>query len=182
MPSSSRPTPRRRPVFKRKKGTVSGRLYRAVAWVSGITVLLAMAWSFHLVISKANHPRIYPADLGQVQLGRRVYAEACSGCHGLSLEGQSNWRTPQPDGKFPATPLDAAGVSWQRPDRDLFAIVKKGAAAYPAGRETDMPAFYDKLTDEEIAAALAYIKSTWPEDIQARQAQLNITIWTKRIH
>jgi mono/diheme cytochrome c family protein len=32
-----------------------------------------------------------------------------------------------------------------------------------------MPAFGEILTDEEIIAVLAYIKSSWPDDI--RQAQ-----------
>ena len=36
-----------------------------------------------------------------------------------------------------------------------------------------MPAFGGVLSDDEIWAALAYIKSTWPPDIQATQEQVN---------
>jgi len=36
-----------------------------------------------------------------------------------------------------------------------------------------MPAFDGILTDDEIAASLAYIKSTWPPDIRARSARIN---------
>jgi mono/diheme cytochrome c family protein len=37
-----------------------------------------------------------------------------------------------------------------------------------------MPAFAGTLTDEEIAAVLTYIKSTWPEDIRAIQWQQTV--------
>jgi mono/diheme cytochrome c family protein len=36
-----------------------------------------------------------------------------------------------------------------------------------------MPAYDDVLTDEQIWAVLAYIKSRWPEEIRARHEALN---------
>jgi mono/diheme cytochrome c family protein len=39
----------------------------------------------------------------------------------------------------------------------------------------NMPAYEGKLTDEEIIAVLSYIKSTWPDDIQRRHDQLNLS-------
>lgn len=33
-----------------------------------------------------------------------------------------------------------------------------------------MPAYADVLSDDEIVAILAYIKSAWPPEIQAAQA------------
>ena len=36
-----------------------------------------------------------------------------------------------------------------------------------------MPAFGDRLSDAEIAAILAYIKSTWPPEIRVRHDRLN---------
>ncbi len=35
---------------------------------------------------------------------------------------------------------------------------------------TDMPAFQGSLSDEEIWAVLAYVKSTWPAEARTRQA------------
>jgi mono/diheme cytochrome c family protein len=35
-----------------------------------------------------------------------------------------------------------------------------------------MPAFGDSLTDAEIRATLAYVKSTWPERARAFQAEV----------
>jgi mono/diheme cytochrome c family protein len=56
----------------------------------------------------------------------------------------------------------------------LFQLTKFGLAALIGQPiETDMPAFDGKLSDEEIWAALAYIKLRWPQKIQQRQADIN---------
>lgn len=52
-------------------------------------------------------------------------------------------------------------------------ITKLGPSAYPEGYRTDMPAFEATLSDREIAAILAYIKSQWPPDIRDRQSRQN---------
>lgn len=125
-------------------------------------------------------PRIDPADARQVELGRRVYAAACASCHGASLEGQANWQRRLPSGRLPAPPHDASGHTWHHPDEMLFRITKYGPGAYPGGYQTDMPAFEKHLTDDEIAAALAFIKSTWPADIRTRQARVDADARQKR--
>jgi mono/diheme cytochrome c family protein len=78
------------------------------------------------------------------------------------------------NGRLPAPPHDASGHTWHHSDAVLFGITKHGLGPYaPAGYESDMPAFADVLSDDQIAAALAYIKSRWPAEIRARQAQVN---------
>jgi len=52
-------------------------------------------------------------------------------------------------------------------------ITQLGPAAYPEGYLTDMPAFGNTLSERDIAAILAYIKSQWPPDIRARQSRQN---------
>ena len=42
-------------------------------------------------------------------------------------------------------------------------ITKSGMSAVVPGYETDMPAFEGVLSDSEIAAVLAFIRSTWPD-------------------
>jgi mono/diheme cytochrome c family protein len=72
---------------------------------------------------------------------------------------------------MPAPPHDETGHTWHHSDQDLFDITKLGVGGVVAGYESDMPAFGDILSDKEITAALAFIKSTWPErqrDVQAR--------------
>ena len=46
------------------------------------------------------------------------------------------------------------------------------AALLPVDYETDMGGYEDILTDPEIRAVLAYIKSRWPDDIQDRHRQM----------
>jgi mono/diheme cytochrome c family protein len=115
-----------------------------------------------------------PNDASQVALGRQVYDAHCAACHGAKLEGQPNWRERRPDGLLPAPPHDAGGHTWHHPDQQLFDITKRGTAAIAGpGYRTEMREFGSLLSDAEIWAVLAYIKSTWPPDIRARQERMN---------
>lgn len=107
-----------------------------------------------------------------IALGRTIYETQCAACHGAQLEGQPNWQMPLPSGRLPAPPHDATGHTWHHPDDILFRIVKEGTAAIVGGGyESDMPGFADVLSDAEIRAVLAYIKSTWPERERSYQAE-----------
>jgi mono/diheme cytochrome c family protein len=49
-------------------------------------------------------------------------------------------------------------------------MTKHGLGPYaPPGYESDMPGFDQILTDHQIWAVLAFIKSTWPKDVRERQ-------------
>jgi len=105
-----------------------------------------------------------PNDSKQVALGRSIYQQNCASCHGVKLEGQPDWRSRKPDGKLPAPPHDASGHTWHHPDTILLRIIKEGTAAIVGqGYQSDMPGFKELLSDEEILAALEFIKSGWPE-------------------
>jgi mono/diheme cytochrome c family protein len=111
-------------------------------------------------------------DTAQVAIGAKVYAQHCAVCHGVKLEGQPEWRRRLPNGRMPAPPHDESGHTWHHSDRVLFAITRNGLVPPYAskGYESDMPAFGGKLSDDEIWAVLAYIKSHWksPEVLSAR--------------
>ena len=116
------------------------------------------------------------ADADMLALGEAIYAEHCASCHGAELQGQPNWKRRLDSGRMPAPPHDATGHTWHHSDADLFRITKEGVAAVIGGDyESDMPGFGDVLTDEEILAVLAYIKSTWPERQRAYQAEITRT-------
>ena len=109
-----------------------------------------------------------------IEQGRQIYADQCASCHGAQLEGQPDWKTPLPSGRLPAPPHDAGGHTWHHPDDILFRIVREGTAAiFGGGYESDMPGFADLLSDAEIRAVLAYIKSTWPERERTYQENLS---------
>lgn len=110
----------------------------------------------------------------QLALGQRLYVQHCASCHGKNLEGEPNWRRRKPDGKLPAPPHDATGHTWHHSDKLLFRIVKFGTASIaPRGYKTDMPGYKDVLSDDEIRAVLAFIKSRWPTDIQRRHKAMS---------
>ena len=118
-----------------------------------------------------------PRDEGLARaatVGKAVYDAQCASCHGANLEGQPNWRERLPNGRLPAPPHDATGHTWHHDDDMLFGITKNGVGAYaPAGYQSDMPGFADKLTDTEIWAVLGYIKSTWPAEMREYQAAIS---------
>nr|WP_230534303.1 cytochrome c [Microvirga roseola] len=109
------------------------------------------------------------ADRREIALGRQLYASYCAACHGAALEGQPDWQTPKEDGRMPAPPHDESGHTWHHGDRELFLITKKGMGAVVPGYESDMPAFEGILSDAEIRAVLAFIRSTW--SARAREYQ-----------
>ena len=123
-----------------------------------------------IVAGCGGKPAADPRNEAQVAAGKRVYEAHCASCHGARLEGQANWRERRPDGRLPAPPHDASGHTWHHTDEALFKVTKDGLAAIAgAGYETDMPAFAGRLSDEEIWAVLAYIKSRWPQPTLDRQ-------------
>lgn len=102
--------------------------------------------------------------------GRQLYMDHCARCHGAQLEGQPDWMVRKPDGRLPAPPHDASGHTWHHSNGQLLTIVRDGLEAIAPGYATDMPAFGETLTDEQILAILEFIKSTWPERERAFQA------------
>jgi mono/diheme cytochrome c family protein len=97
----------------------------------------------------------------QLARGRDLYATHCASCHGGNLEGQPNWQTPLPDGRMPAPPLDASGHAPHHGDPQLFRVVKEGMEAVNPGRPSDMPAFAGVLSDDDIRAIIAFLKTSW---------------------
>lgn len=113
-------------------------------------------------------------DPAAVARGADVYAAECASCHGAALEGAADWRSPGPDGLLPAPPHDASGHTWHHADSVLFQITKYGTAAVVGGGyQSAMMGFGDILSDDDILAVLAYIKSTWPPRVRAMHDRVN---------
>ena len=139
-----------------------------------VGVVAALAIAMIALSLRGRNTTANPDNPQQVALGRQVYAQQCASCHGERLEGQPNWQAELPTGGRLAPPHDASGHTWHHPDRVLFDIVKRGGqASSPATYQNNMPAFGGTLSDAQIWAALAYIKSSWPPEIRAAQAQVS---------
>ena len=105
-------------------------------------------------------------DAQAVTDGKALYQRYCAACHGADLKGQPNWRERDSAGYLPAPPHDQSGHTWHHADQQLFTIVKEGLQGI-AGTDyrTNMRAFGEQMNDDEIWSVLAYIKSTWPQEI-----------------
>ncbi|HEY5047990.1 MAG TPA: cytochrome c [Rhizomicrobium sp.] len=125
----------------------------------------------------ASPPFSHYADAGNATLaeeGGQIYAYACSSCHGRRLQGQALWQLKDRFAGRRAPAHDATGHTWQHSDEELFRMTKFGRfAAMPANLVSYMPAFAGKLSDREILATIAFIKSNWPMGLRASQAMLN---------
>ncbi|WP_148105828.1 cytochrome c [Candidimonas sp. SYP-B2681] len=118
---------------------------------------------------------IDPSDQGLVMQGEQIYANHCASCHGAQMQGQPNWRERMSNGRLPAPPHDKTGHTWHHPDAVLIDLVKNGLVpgrTAPSGYESDMPAYGNILSDDEIIAVLAYIKSSWPPKVLDAQKEV----------
>jgi len=125
------------------------------------------------VSSEASLPTL---DADQIALGEQIYSVSCASCHGVNLEGEADWKAQNEDDSFKAPPHSADGHTWHHPDSLLLEAITLGGARFEGvniGGTSNMPAFGQFLTDEEITAVLTYIKSTWSDDI--RQTQWEVT-------
>lgn len=147
-------------------------LITAVAAIIAIIV----AAGFYLFADASPAPAyISPSDAALVARGKSIYAAQCAACHGAALEGQPDWRMRLSNGRLPAPPHDASGHTWHHPDKVLFDIVKNGLVpgkTAPEGYQSDMPAYGSLLSDEDITAVLAYIKSRWPPELLELQRKV----------
>lgn len=113
-------------------------------------------------------------DAALTSRGGQVYAQYCGYCHGRRLQGQPLWQLQDRFAGRRAPAHDATGHTWQHSDDELFAITKFGRfPESPLTRPSYMPAFAPRLSDRDILAVLAFIKSRWPLGLRASQAMLN---------
>src|SRR5690554_1389540 len=153
----------------------------------GVAVMLSIAllWTGKDLLERWVAPKgfyIDPHDERRVAYGRTLYVSHCAACHGAKLEGQPNWRDRRADGRLPAPPHDESGHTWHHPDTVLFDMTRNGLVAgrtAPEGYVSDMPAYQGILSDAEIIAVLAYIKSTWSKETLDLQMEVNRTTWTQ---
>ena len=137
---------------------------RNVTVIFFVLVLIALVVFGLRRAARANIPQLGRADPGnaaQVALGQSIYATRCASCHGASLAGTTA-----------ASALDASGQTSRRDDAWIFTTIKQGGQATAApGATSLMPAFGGGLSDEQIWAAIAFVKSTWPAEVRAQQPQ-----------
>jgi len=134
-------------------------------------LLVISVLSMNTVIGQTNDLKADPANSQQVTRGQWLYQRFCSLCHGKNLQGEANWRQRKANGKLPAPPHDETGHTWHHPDEVLFGITKYGLVPpyAPKDYQSDMPGWEGTLSDPDIWAILAFIKSRWSKNKQVYQ-------------
>ncbi|MDA1309623.1 MAG: c-type cytochrome [Proteobacteria bacterium] len=109
----------------------------------------------------------------QVALGGSLYRANCAFCHGDALEGKTGWNKDYPVGGRPALPLNGDGAISRLSDQDIFEVVKFGGQPFsPSGYKNDMPGFEMQLSDADMWAIVAHMKSIWPEAVIESQSAM----------
>lgn len=108
-------------------------------------------------------------DFAKVARGARLYRMNCAECHGENGQGATDWRERDADGNFPPPPLNGTGHAWHHPKKMLHYVIANGSP----GGQGNMPAWGDKLNDEEIDAIIAWFQSKWPDQVYAAWQRMN---------
>jgi mono/diheme cytochrome c family protein len=146
-----------------------GRFLAVAVVIAAAITLVTVSWErFEARTTQSADPR----NAAQVALGKSLYASHCAYCHGDRLEGKPGWDGEHPDGRRPALPLDGTGAIWRLGDHDLRDVIKYGGQPFsPPTYQNDMPGYEMQLSDADIWALVAFVKSTWPEDVIKHQAE-----------
>lgn len=111
-------------------------------------------------------------DPETIALGGRLYATNCAACHGAAAEGEDPLRPGggyAEDGTPLAPALNGRGHTWHHPPSHLFMVIKDGSAM----EGSPMAGWMGKMTDDEIRAVMAWFRSLWPEDVEAKYRRAN---------
>jgi mono/diheme cytochrome c family protein len=102
-------------------------------------------------------------DQSAMKIGAKIYADECSGCHGLDGKGSV--------GLFP--PFGHSALVQQTDPTSLMHVVLRGArsvATNGAPTAPAMPQFAWVLQDDQVAAVLTYIRNSWGNSAPAVSA------------
>jgi mono/diheme cytochrome c family protein len=119
-----------------------------------------------IVINDTAVPPAPTLDPGRVARGAPLYAQHCAACHGANLEGAPDWKRPLAGGSYPPPPHDSSGHTWHHTDALLLTIIAEGgqSVVVDPAYKSQMPAFADKLSDEDMIAVLEFIKDKWEKE------------------
>lgn len=140
----------------------ASRLWRlAFLWAVSLTLLMIAAAcggpekSTDRQPTELSYPIVSTEPLAA--LGKPIYATRCATCHGDA-------QTPPPLAAAP--PHTDQGHTWHHQDRLLVEWILDGVPL-----ATLMPKWRGTLTEEEVRAVVAYIKTFWSDEIRTRQTE-----------
>ena len=111
-------------------------------------------------------PSMVSSDPEVLDLGRRLFAQNCSPCHGKNAVGENpekplgDWK----EGIGPLAPaLNGTGHAWHHPPSYHLQIIRKGSTL----QGSRMIGWDTRMSDFDIIAVIAYFQSLWPPHLKA---------------
>lgn len=111
-----------------------------------------------LTLAAACGGTVRPTFSSHEETGRTLYEGSCIQCHEAANNGTGRL----------APPHGPQGHTWHHPDAEIIDTVL-GRLNTP-GRT--MPSFQGKLSEEEVAAILAYLKTNWTPEQREFQEEV----------
>ena len=97
--------------------------------------------------------------------GEAIYNKNCASCHGPNGRGLAeDWKVKDANGNYPPPPLNGTAHTWHHSPEQLLYTINKGGTEMGG----QMPAFENRLTEEEKKALIDYMYSLWPKEIQVK--------------
>lgn len=129
--------------------------------IKNIIVLLTLTIALSGCLD--NEPKIEGRWYTQAQVdqGQEIYTTNCAVCHGSAAQGTKEWNKPLPDGKYPPPPLNGTAHAWHHPLKGLKTSIREGGVKLGGS----MPAFKDKLSEDQQEAVIAFFQNKWPSQI-----------------
>lgn len=101
-------------------------------------------------------------DEALLSRGRTLFRAHCAVCHGVNAEGTvENWQQRDAEGKLPPPPLNGTAHAWHHSLNSLAHTIRRGTV--PMGGS--MPAWGDRLTEDEVFAIIVWFSSLWPDEL-----------------
>jgi len=114
---------------------------------------------------------VLPTDEASIEYGKHRAESLCQGCHGADLSGVDNWFSAPPIGTIDSANLTSGkgGIGSEFTTEDFVRAIRHGIDR--EGKPIFMTAVPSTahLSDEDLAAIIAYLKTIPPVDHQTRE-------------
>ena len=136
--------------------------------VRNVIYLLLVIIALSAPSAMAGQDRGY--DTNMLNAGMQLYLENCAVCHGEQAQSTvQDWYQRDASGKFPPPPLNGTAHTWHHSINSLMHTVRNGTIEIGG----TMPAWKDKLDNEQIFSILIWLTSLWPDQVYEAWMEIN---------
>ncbi|MCL4274337.1 MAG: c-type cytochrome [Anaerolineales bacterium] len=155
-------------------GIVLGSLI-GLLFVVGTVMFLMGESRFNKTYEFPPSDIVLPTDEASLELGKHRVESLCAGCHGPDLGGVENWFDSPPLGIIDSANLTSGkgGIGATYTDQDFVSAIRHGIDSQ--GKPIFMPAVAATayLSNEELGAIIAYIRTLPPVDRELKGERLS---------